>query len=166
MPTFGDTSLGTNTFPMNIDRAIGSIFTLSEAATVTGMYIGCDSAGTDLKGIVYSVSAGVPATLQLVSSVVASVAAGYAYATASGSLSAGDYFLGSVANGYNDWRKDVSGGPDTLMANGTLSYASPPSSWPGTDGTYGGQANVYLEYTTAGGSFLLPSRPYNYILVR
>ena len=32
------------------------------------------------------------------------------------------------------------------MANGTYSFASPPSSWPGTDGTYDGPVCVWCDY--------------------
>ena len=32
------------------------------------------------------------------------------------------------------------------MANGTYSYASPPSSWPGTDGTYDGPVCIWCDY--------------------
>lgn len=34
----------------------------------------------------------------------------------------------------------------TIMANGTYSYASPPSSWPGTDGTYDGPVCIWCDY--------------------
>ncbi len=34
----------------------------------------------------------------------------------------------------------------TIMANNTYSYASPPSTWPGTDGTYDGPVCIWCDY--------------------
>ena len=49
--------------------------------------------------------------------------------------------------------EDVSGAsPDVQMANGSFDYATPPSAWPGSDGTYGVGLDVYVDYSTGGGA--------------
>ena len=36
------------------------------------------------------------------------------------------------------------------MAYGTFDYATPPASWPGTDGSYSVGLDVYVTYDVAG----------------
>lgn len=74
----------------------------------------------------------------------------------SGSLAAStNYWIGVV---YSDFQANVStddglSGQATHMANGTLSYGSPPSTWPGSDITYSNiRVNGYVDYTEGGGS--------------
>ena len=76
---------------------------------------------------------------------------------ASGDVVDGTYYwLGVVADSFEAYYAKDASGIDSLMANGTFSYASPPSSWPGTDGTYSGGMNVYVTFTEGGGGLLIP----------
>lgn len=155
-PTFGYTSVGGDTFPMSEDRALGSIFTLSESATGVNLYIYCTRSGAaqNIKGIVYDVSAGDPNARQEVGAAVA-VPNSPAWATSaiSGSYSAADFYLGYVSDGHTGQSyKDASGTPQTKMANGTLTYTAPEATWPGTDANYDGQSSIYMDYTVAGGT--------------
>ena len=154
MATFGDTTYGGSSFPGSDGRLLVSKFTLSESATVTaiwvyGVYV---FAGGHLKGAVLADSSGVPSTTLIVSSSSSAItSSGWVSLSASGSLSAGDYWLGIFGDsGAVDYGDDASGS-GALMANGTFTFASPPGSWPGTDGSYGTQVNVYVEYTPASG---------------
>lgn len=167
MPTFGDTTAGTDTFPGNSDRALLDRATLTESATLSlsWHYVGADStSGANWKGLIFSDSSG-PSARQAVSAVIAaSPASTWVSGSISGSLSAANYWIGSVADNYQaSLGEDATGSaPDVVMANGSFSYASPPATWPGTDASYGVGLNTYVEYTAGGGggatSLLLPSR--------
>lgn len=158
MPRFGDDTQGAASSPGNDDRALLTRFTLTEAATVTSMggYFASSSlAGASVKFLVYSNNSGTPGTRQIVSNAATVPAGGgLVTASASGSLTAADYYVGVVYGGFepNVSVDDGISGVDTEMANGTLSFASPPTSWPGTDISYDNiRVNVYVEYTAAGG---------------
>ena len=121
-------------------------------------YAGASStAGASWKFVILSDAAGAPGTVLYVSNATAiGAGAGWHNFTFSGSpsLTPGEYWLGVVANSFEAYHgEDATGvSPDVCMANGTFSYASPPGSWPGTDGSYGVGLDVYVDYTLAGGA--------------
>lgn len=157
MPTFGDLTAGGDTFPCSDGRALVDRFTLTEAATVTGIYVNFSSgttAGTSFKGLILADSSGLPGSVLVVGTATAVPAGGgYIQSPASVALAAGDYWIGYVANSFQaSSTQDASGtAPNMQMANGTFSYSSPPATWPGSSASYGGQINAYVEYTAAGG---------------
>lgn len=165
MPTFGDTTNGGDAFPTSAGRALVDRATLTEAATLTASWIYCaagTTAGTNTKGLIYSDATG-PANRQAVSAARAMVASTWVSGALSGSLSAADYWVGEVGdNGTAYYGEDATGvAPDANMANGTVTYASPEATWPGSDATYAVTVNAYVEYTAGGGaatSILLPNR--------
>lgn len=52
-----------------------------------------------------------------------------------------DNFQGEIAKSNN-----IADG-QTIMANGTYSYTTPPSSWPGTTASYDGPVCIWCDYT-------------------
>lgn len=130
-------------------------FTSIEAGTITGAgQRGVTNFGADNHKIVVfddDGGSGEPGTLLYVGPALAFSAAGFQTGSMTGSITAKDYWIGSVSQGggYNWGALDSAG--ETRMANGTFDYASPPSTWPGTDGSYGISIDVYLEYTPGGG---------------
>ena len=167
MPTFGDTTAGSGSFPASTDRALVDRFSLIESATLMYGYIYFDasSTGGNCKFIIMEDDGGdEPAGVLAVSSGVAVPnGGGWVQFPLSGSLAAGDYWIGGVSDNFTHWfGEDDPGGsaPDVKMANGTFSYATPPSGWPGTDGSYSSVGlNAYVEYSTGGGSALAPPPP-------
>lgn len=159
MPTFGDTTSGVDEFPGSGDRALMDQFAISENGTADSisLFFGASStAGSNAKGLIYTDSAGAPGSLVAVSA-SAAVPAGGGWLTmnlAGESLTTGNYWLGGVTSDFQPYfGEDATGaGADVVMANGTLSYASPPSTWPGTDASYGVGLNVYVTYSTGGGT--------------
>lgn len=156
MPTFGDTTSGTDSFPGDIDRALLDRFTLSEDGTVdslTFFFEAGTNPGTSFKGLIYTDNAGAPGTLVAVSAAGSAVDGWVTVNFASEALTAADYWTGIVCNGSDAvLGADTTGSaPDTAMMNGTLSYASPPSTCPTPDVTYGIGLNVYVTYTAGGG---------------
>lgn len=159
MPTFGDTTSGVDEFPCSGDRALMDQFAISENGTADSisLFFGASStAGSNAKGLIYTDSAGAPGSLVAVSA-SAAVPAGGGWLTmnlAGESLTTGNYWLGGVTSDFQPYfGEDATGaGADVVMANGTLSYASPPSTWPGTDASYGTGLNVYVTYTAGGGT--------------
>lgn len=149
MATFGDTTAGADTFPTTPDRACLSKFTLTETATVTAINVRFSGSGAlNFKGLVYDNdgTAGAAGTMLIASSSTAA-AVGDITATASGSLSAGDYWLGAVCdNSGFTFVCDVSG--DLTRMEG-CTYASPPS-WT-ESGTSVARMNVYVTYTPSAG---------------
>lgn len=157
MPIFGDNTAGGDEFPGATDRALLDRYTLTEDGTATSIsiYAGASStSGANWKGLIYTDSAGAPNTLVAVSQAGAAPAGG-GWVTLNFSsppaLTAGNYWIGVVADSFQAYYgEDVTGSaPDVVMANGTLSYASPPSTWPGTDASYGVGLDVYVTYTVA-----------------
>lgn len=162
MPTFGDTTSGTDSFPGSEDRALLDRFNLSEAGTadsLTFFFEASTNPGTSFKGLIYTDSASAPSALVAASSSGSAVDGWVTVNFASEALTAADYWIGIVCNGSDaSLGADTTGSaPDTVMANGTLSYATPPGTWPGTDASYGIGLNVYVTYTAGGGS---PSRTF------
>lgn len=157
MPTFGDTTAGTGSFPGSADRALVSPATASEGGTVDAIWVYAVLAmagGNQLKGLLFSDSGGAPATLVAASNASSTITAtGWNRLTVTGSpaFSAGNFWIGMVANDSNlDYGEDTSGA-GAVMANGTYSFAS-PGNWPGTDASYSAVlANAYVEYTVSGG---------------
>lgn len=157
MPIFGDNSAGTQTFNASGNRAYLDRFTLSEAGTADSIsvYFASGSAGIGVKGLIYTDSAGAPGSLVAVST-AGSTADGAGWLTlafAGESLPAGDYWIGAVNNNFGrTFGGDTTGdSPNMVMANGTLSYATPPSTWPGTTTSYTARLNVYVTYTAVSG---------------
>lgn len=130
-------------------------YTSTEAGTITGAGLRgtVNFAADSFKIVVFDDDGGggAPGTLLYVGPTLSFSSAGFQTGAMSGSIVAKDYWIGAVSNGggYN-WGEETSSG-DTVMASGTFSYASPPSTWPGTDGSYGVSIDVYLEYTPGGG---------------
>lgn len=158
MAILGDNSEGTAAFPGTGDRAIVTRFTASASGTSGTGYAYFDAAsiaGSSAKLIIYSNVAGAPATLIGVSAGAVVPAGGGLInlgAITATIVNAVEYFVGVV---WSDYQSNVSnddvGTEDTEMANGTLSYASPPATWPGTDVTYGIRINAWIDYTESGG---------------
>lgn len=159
MAILGDNSVGSDDFPCSGDRALLQKVTATEAGNINSGHAYFDpssTAGTSCKVCLYTDTGSGPGTQVAVSSAAAVPAGGgLVNFTMSGSFNATSYYLGIVANGFNSRVQDDGGlsGQDMQMANGTFSYASPPASWPGTDGSYDTiRLNVYLDYTPSGGA--------------
>jgi hypothetical protein len=164
--TFGDTTSGGDTFPMDDGRCILTRQTLTESATLTAVwaYFLKASGTASAKGVICANNSGTPGSVLYVTSAVAIPNANaWLQMSLSGSLTAGDYYIGVVTNdggGVSSLGEDASPTTfDTEMANGTFTFASPPGTWPGTDASYLLQINVYVEYTTGGAG---PVRAYLY----
>lgn len=156
-PTFGDTTVGTDTFPMDNGRALVGIFTAPEAGTVDSIHF-YSGGGTDsCKGVVLATSGGAPTgAATIVGSAVASaVTPAWRTSTcASEAITAVTYAIGPIANGFSsEWYKDASGGNDAYMDNsgGGMEYTDPTANAWSTTSTYDGQMNAYLTYTAGGG---------------
>lgn len=155
MAILGRNTTGDGDFPGSVDRCLLTKFTSIEAGTITlaGLRGALNFAPDSFKIVVFDDDGGggEPGTLLYVGPVLSYAAPGFQTGAMSGSIVAKDYWIGAVAlgGGYN-WGENTGGG-ETRMANGTFSYASPPSTWPGTDGSYSIELDVYLEYTPSGG---------------
>jgi len=117
------------------------------------------SASVNFKLVVLSDNAGAPDALLAVSDpgVSSGSGGGGPITVAAPSLSLVDgtyYWLGVVADNFPAYYAKDDSGVDALMANGTFSYASPPATWPGTDGTYSGGMNIYATFTEGGGGLV------------
>lgn len=162
MPRFGDETAGGDTFPCESDRALLSLFTLSETADITSIEARFDStstAGTNFKGLIYSNNAGVPDARLGVGAAVAVPAGGgvLSSALALAGLPPGDYWIGFVADSYEAVAQvDSSGGLSTME---TTTYASPAATWTEA-ATSVARLNVYAEYTTLGGGASLAMHHY------
>lgn len=146
-------------FPGSANRALASKFAKSHAGRITQINFRLRNdteAGANGKITCHADDAGgsVPGTLLWVSGSVAIPAGGTVQNPAlpssgiGGTDAAGNYWLVFVPDNFQaDIAKSntLSEG-QTVMANGTYSYASPPSSWPGTDGTYDGPVCVWCDY--------------------
>lgn len=151
MPIFGDNTPGSDTFPMSDGRAVASVFTLTESANVTSIWAyfeASTTAGANMRGFVASDGGGSPGTILIVGpSTPIPAGGGWVQCVITGTLTAGNYYIGLVTNdggGHSTAQADTGGA--MAMANGSFSFASPPSTWPGTDGNYGIQLNAYVEY--------------------
>lgn len=167
MPTFGDTTAGGDEFPISDGRCLVDRFNLPEAGTINSGWArsgASSTSGASWKFVILADAAGAPGSVLHVSSATAINAAStwYQFTGMSGSLAAGDYWLGVVGNSFQGYLgEDASGtSPDVCMANGTFDYASPPGSWPGTDANYSVGLNVYVDYSVAGGGAARMMHPY------
>jgi hypothetical protein len=145
---FGDDSAGASSFPCSSDRALLSLFTLTEAADVTEIvciFEATTTAGCSFKGLIYADAGGTPGARIAVGAATA-IPAG-ASTTASAcvvTLAAGDYWLGLVTDGFEARMQcDASGGLSRMEA---ATYASPAGTWT-QSGTGSARLNVYAEYT-------------------
>lgn len=168
MPFLGDTTQGSESSPGNSGRALVTKFTASENGTITGgqaYFASSSTAGSSAKLLIYqedTVTAGRPGSLIAASSGTAVPAGGglITWTGMSGSIVNGtSYYVGIV---YSDFQANVSvdgglSGLDTEMANGTLSYTTPPATWPNPSSpTYTDlRVNAAIEYTTGGGGTTL-----------
>jgi hypothetical protein len=152
MPRFGDETAGGDTFPCSGDRALLSLFTLTETADIVSIearFHSTSGAGTNFKGLIYSDNAGVPDARLGVGAAVAVPAGGgvLSSALALSALPPGNYWLGFVCDSFQAVaEEDASGGLSRM--EGTT-YASPAATWT-ESGTGSGRINVYAEYTTPG----------------
>lgn len=151
MPIFGDQTGGADSFPVSGDRSLFGLFTLSETADVTQinvMFDAATTAGDSHKALIYS-SAGV---LMVVSAAVA-VPAGasdtaFTSFTLNTQLPPGNYYVGSVGNGFSaKWRGDSGSGH---RCEGTT-YNTPNSTMP-TRNAAGTVPNAYVTYNVGGAS--------------
>lgn len=168
MAILGDNTQGGDSFPCADARELLSQFTSVAGGALNAGYAYFDSsstAGTNAKVILRADSAGAPGAL-IAASAGAAVPAGGGLinlGAMSGSISASTpYWIGIVADSFSAYLSEDAGGitPDSVMANGTSDYASPPSSWPGTDASYDVRFNAYIDFTESGGAASsLPPRP-------
>ena len=146
-------------FPGAPNRALASKFVKSHAGTVSKIQFRTrnDTTAGDVKIVCCADDAGgsVPGSRLWVSqpiTVSAGVAAAYEpglpLSGLSNSDAAASYWLIFVTDDYdtNAAKSNTLADGQTRMANGTYSYASPPSTWPGTDGTYDGPICAWCEY--------------------
>ncbi|HEY1034633.1 MAG TPA: fibronectin type III domain-containing protein [Pseudoxanthomonas sp.] len=145
-------------FPGSPDRALASKFTKSHAGRVNKLQvrIRTDSAAGNVKLIACADDAGgsVPGTRLWISQPFAVSAGGgliepgLPTSGIEGTDAAADYWLIFVPDDYdvNVAKSNTLALGQTRMANGTYSYASPPSTWPGTDQTYDGPICAWAEY--------------------
>lgn len=152
MPRFGDETAGGDTFPCSGDRALLSLFTLTETADIVSIearFHSSSTAGTNFKGLIYSNNAGVPDARLGVGSAVAVPAGGgvLSSALALAGLPPGDYWLGYVCDSFQAVAEEDPSGGLSRMEGAT--YASPAATWT-ESGTGSGRINVYAEYTTPG----------------
>jgi hypothetical protein len=143
-------------FPGTTGRALISRFEKTNAGSLTEMHCWFRDGeifGGNAKFILLADESGTPGDVLLVSA-PASIPEGpidISFALP-GDVSAADgagfYWLGIVADAFTAEvaKNDDAGTGVTLMANGTFNYATPPASWPGTDGTYDGCVHAYCTY--------------------
>lgn len=164
MATFGDTTRGTGEFPGNDSRCLVSRFQCVGSGALESMttWFGPSTSGAaNFKLVVLSDAAGAPGNLLAVSSAGVSSGAGGGgpVTVAASGMSFVDgtfYWLGVVADNFPAYYAKDDAGGTAEMANGTFSYASPPASWPGTDGSYDGQMNVYATFSEGAASVFNP----------
>lgn len=153
---FGDNTLPAGGFPGSGDRALVSSYVKSGSGTITSIFahFRADTvAGASAKVFFLTDSAGAPGSLIVATTSVA-VPSGGGWVEfpvpggISGLNSAGTYWMGVVNNSFeaNPGKHDTGSTGDTRMANGTFSFASPPGTWPGTDGNYVGKMGIYCFY--------------------
>ena len=142
-------------FPGQPNRALTSRFNKSNAGDVTAIYARFrnNSSAGNARVCAYSDAGTEPGSL-LWSSATAAVAAGGGLVSfglpgsVAGTYAAGNYYLVCVVDGYDvDIAKsNTLAEGASKMANGTFSFSSPPSTWPGTDANYDGPMSIWCEY--------------------
>lgn len=156
MPTFGRTTPYTSSAPNSTDRCWVSKFTLSEAGNVTKLTAFFDydagqssAAGDNVKAVIYADSSGSPGALLAVSSGVAIPAGDQTIDfTVSVSLTAGDYWLGIVADSTNSRINAQGGSSGNYARQESLTYASPASTFGTPAATGTNEFGIYATYTT------------------
>lgn len=140
------------------DRAWAAKYNKSHSGTVTGIFVwfGADSTAGNYKVCAHAAGGADPGALlwstpsQAVPSGGGLVEFDLPVSGLSGTDAAGDYWLVAVSDGSG--APTLGGttgselGVDSCMANGTYSFSSPPSSWPGTDANYNVKYDMYCEY--------------------
>lgn len=146
-------------FPGSADRALASKFAKSHAGRITQINFRLRSdteVGANGKIVCHADDAGgsVPGTRLWISGSVA-IPAGATIQTPAlptsgieGTDAAGTYWLVFVPDNFQAdiAKSNTLAQGQTIMANNTYSYASPPSTWPGTDGTYDGPVCIWCDY--------------------
>lgn len=164
MAIIGDNTQGVDAFPCSDGRCLVSRFTASSGGSMNTGYAYFDSgttSGTSAKVVILADSSSTPGSVIAVSAGAAIPAGGGLVncGAISGTIvNATAYWIGVVCDNFSaQFSEDVdSPAVDSVMANGTFDYASPPSSWPGTDASYGVTFNAYIDYTESGGATSLP----------
>lgn len=168
--TIGITSPSTDgASAASADRAwVSKVTSVAAGTMVRGtVCFGAGTTGTDGKFIVLSSVGGEPGAVLAVSGAV-SIPAGASITsfTLGGEAvtASTEYYIGVVTYDYPaEINYTLGSGFQTRMANGTFSYASPPGSWPGSDGTYADVAEsvaLEIEDVVAGPTmgYLRPNR--------
>lgn len=146
-------------FPGSADRALASKFAKSHAGRITQINFRLRSdteVGANGKIVCHADDAGgsVPGTRLWISGSVA-IPAGATIQTPAlptsgieGTDAAGTYWLVFVPDNFQAdiAKSNTLAQGQTIMANNTYSYASPPSTWPGTNGTYDGPVCIWCDY--------------------
>lgn len=151
--SFGLTSgVVTGGFPGNSDRALCTLFNLPEnASNLISIVVTMHSSSTspsNIKAFIASHSGGLPVSILHITGSQLSPAGGGEFTFGlSGSLSSGNYYLGAVTEDFdNNIAQTDPASYDTQMANGTFSFTSPPSTWPGTDANYEIGLDIVVYY--------------------
>lgn len=152
------TPSGIGSTPADSDRAWVSKFTSVAAGTMSQGTVCFTSGtgGTTGRFIVLSVTSGEPDAVIAYSEIV-TIPAGASTTVfpLSGEAVAAttDYYFGIVTYDFNAAMDGgVTGaGYQTRLANGTFSLATPPGTWPGSDGSYTDALSVSLVIDTGGG---------------
>lgn len=157
-----DGSDGGGNWPTSADRALLAPFTVDQTAHLLTFNMrtrSANEAGSRYKGLVYAADGGagpngstLPGTLLAVSDVSAVVGGGVQLVTMAiaGTIEPQVVWIGYVSDGGSGGETD-SGGTNpgqTIMLNGTLSFASPDDpapAWPGSPGPYANVPAVWLE---------------------
>lgn len=151
MPTFGNTGVGSDTFPCSNDRGLFGLFNLPDTGDITEIAVRFDSsstAGTNAKALIYAGVAG--GALQLATAGQAVPAGGglQTWSVSGLTLSPGDYYVGSVTDGFQAvWQCEPAAG---ARVEG-VTYASPAGSL-GTLNSTGAIPDAYVTYTVASGA--------------
>lgn len=151
MPTFGNTGVGTDTFPTNSDRGFFGLFTLPDTADVTEIAVrfhSTSAAGDNAKGLIYEGVAGGALQYATAGQAVPGGGGLLTWAVTGLTLPPGDYYLGSVVDEFNSvWQCEPSAG-ERVEA---VTYASPAATL-GTLNATGSIPDVYVTYDIGGNS--------------
>lgn len=146
-----DTRTSGSGFPASEDRALVTQFVKSAGAVTKVFARFYEYVAGNAKVFALSDASGAPGSLLWITP--SHAADGVIEFTLPGDVSgtdaAGTYWLGVVADNYDfRFETDDSTGDESHASYGSFSFTSPPSTWPGSDGTYGDTALcVWCEYT-------------------
>lgn len=166
MAILGDDTLGSSGSNASSDRAFGTHFTTDAnggvVSTAQARFSSYGSPNVNAKLCLFATSGGAPTSRLAVSNGVLIPTAGGVVDFYSGGFvglsldPSTTYFLCVVYDGFAtgpDCQVKVDSGlsgVDSELANGTFSYSSPPSTWPGTDVSYSDiRINAWLDYAPA-----------------